>query len=243
MDSTVSAAALARELGTSLPRVVRAIERLGLDVRGDNGRMRLAPADVARLRERLGVSPPRVPGLTRAELKVLVGLSRAPLGLSSARTVAARAGVSPTAASRAIASLRARGFVTVARRALPAGRARTVDLIRLDYGSPRWQRIAGAIAQARPPARPREDPAQRVPRRLGHLFWNTAPSQLDTRRAGGYIARRLLSVGDPEGLAWGAANLSAADWRHAARTRGLSPQRRALAHNYAAAQSRDGAPR
>lgn len=239
----MSAAALARELGTSLPRVVRAIERLGLDVRGDNGRMRLAPADVARLREQLGVSPPRVPGLTRTEIKVLVGLSRAPLGLSSARTVAERAGVSPTAASRAIASLRARGFVTVQRRTLPAGRARTLDLIRLDYGSPRWQRIAGAIARARPPARPRKDPARRVPPRLGHLFWNTAPSQLDTQRAGGYIARRLLSVGDPEGLAWGAANLSAADWRHAAGARGLSPQRRALAHNYAAAHSRDDAPR
>jgi hypothetical protein len=165
----------------------------------------------------------------------LAALARAPLGLTSARAAAERAGVSPTTASRAIKSLRSQGLVTIERRTLPAGRARTVDVIRIDYGSPRWQRLAGAIAVTRPRPRRRRTPARGVPPRLRHLFWNTAPSQLDTARAGGYIARRLLSVGDPEGLAWGAANISAKDWRHAARTRGISPRRRALALNYAAA--------
>jgi hypothetical protein len=235
---TMSAAALARQLNTSVPRVVRAIERLGLDVRQENGRMRLGPADAARLRNELGVSPPRVAGLTPIEVRILGALARAPLGLTSARTAAERAGVSPTAASRAIDSLRIQGLVTVQRRTLPAGRARNVELIRVDYGSPRWQALAGQIAGVRPPAGRPITPSPRVPPRLRHLFWNTAPSQLDTERTGGYIARRLLSVGDPEGLAWGAANLSPADWRHAARTRGISPRRRALALNYAAARSR-----
>ncbi len=241
MDTTISAAALARELGTSLPRVVRAIERLGLDVRQDNGRMALKPTDVTRLRQELGETPPRVPGLNPAEVEVLAVLARAPLGLTSARTVAERAGISPTTASRAIKSLRSQGLVTIQRRALAAGRARTIDLVRLDYGSPRWQQIAGTIAKARPRPHRRTHSTHSVPPRLRHLFWNTAPSQLDTELAGGYIARRLLSVGDPEGLAWGAANLSAADWRHAARTRGITPRRRALAHNYAAARGHDDA--
>jgi DNA-binding transcriptional MocR family regulator len=61
-------------------------------------------------------------------------------GLTSARTAAARAGVSPTSAARAIESLREQGLVSVERQTLPAGRARALDLIRLDYGSPRWQR-------------------------------------------------------------------------------------------------------
>ncbi len=243
MDSTTSAAALARELGTSLPRVVRAIERLGLDTRQDNGRMALRAPDIARLREELGTSPPRLPGLRPTEVEILAALARAPLGLTSARAVAERAGVSPTTASRAIKSFHSQGLVTIARHTLPAGRARTVDLIRIDYGSPRWQQLAGAIAGAQPRPRPRGISARNVPPRLSHLFWNTAPSQLDTARAGGYIARRLLTVGDPEGLAWGAANISAKDWRHAARTRGISPRRRALALNYAAARSRDDAPR
>jgi DNA-binding transcriptional ArsR family regulator len=236
----MSAAALARELQTSVPRVVRAIERLGLDVRQGNGRMALAGADVARLRRELGDPVPRVPGLTPTEVKTLAALARAPLGLSSARTIAERAGVSPTTASRAIKSLREQELVTVAQRTLPAGRARTVELIHLDYGSPRWQQLAGTIAEVHPRPRARHrNSAHSVPPRLRHLFWNTAPSQLHTKRAGGYIARRLLTVADPEGLAWGATNLTANDWRHAARTRGITPQRRALAHNYAAARSRD----
>jgi DNA-binding MarR family transcriptional regulator len=236
----MSAATLARELNTSVPRVIRAIERLGLDARQDNGRMRLTPADAARLREELGVSPPPVPGLTPVEAKVLGALARAPLGLTSARTAAERAGVSPTSASRAIDSLRAQGLVMIERRTLPAGRARTLDLIRVDYGARRWQQLAGQIAGLRPRERrpTATGPRRHVPPRLRHLFWNTAPSQLDTERAGGYIARRLLSAGDLDGLAWGAANLSEADWRHAARTRGVSPRRRALALNYAAARSR-----
>jgi hypothetical protein len=72
-----------------------------------------------------------------------------------------------------------------------------------------------------------------VPARLEYLFWNTADSQKDTRQAGGYIAQRLLQAEDPEGLAWGAENLRAVDWRHAAVTRGIAPEARALAENLA----------
>ena len=190
----MSAAALARELGTSLPRVVRAIERLGLEVRQDNGRMALRTTDVGRLRDELGDSPPRIPGLTPTEVAVLAALARAPLGLTSARTVAERAGLSPTTASRAIKSLCSQGLVSVKRHTLPAGRARTFELIRVDYGSPRWQQLAGIIAGAHPRPRRRRTSTDSVPPRLRHLFWNTAPSQLDTEHAGGYIARRLLSV-------------------------------------------------
>lgn len=241
-DDVVSAAALARELRTSAPRVVRAIERLRLDgVRLNNGRIGLGPADVALLRRELGVTPPRVPGLTPTAVRVLAALSRAPRGLTSVRAAAQRAGVSPTAAGRAIDSLRAQGLVTVRRRTLPAGRARQFDLICLDYGSPRWQRLADTIATVQTPARGSHPPARRVPARLRHLFWNTAPSQLDTGTSGGYIARRLLSAGDTDGLAWGLANLTPADWRHAARTRGLTPERRALARNFAAAPHDDPA--
>lgn len=239
----MSAAALARELQTTIPRVVRAIERLGLDVRQDNGRIALGPADTARLQAELGVSPPRVPGLTPIAVRVLATLSRAPLGLTSARAIAQRAGVSPTSAGRALQQLRAQELVTVERRTLPAGRARQYDVIGLNYGSPRWQELAGVIATVQTPA-PQPHLAtstSRVPNRLRHLFWNTAPSQLDIRSSGGYIARRLLSAGDPDGMAWGLHNLTPANWRHAAHTRGLTPRRRALARNFAAYRQDDAA--
>jgi hypothetical protein len=239
MDTAISAAALARELKTTIPRVIRAIERLGLDVRQDNGRIGLTQADVAALRTELGVSSPRIPGLTPTAVKVLAALSRAPLGLTSERAVARRAGISPTAAGRAIALLRTQGMLISERRTLPAGRARQFDVIRLDYGSPRWQQLADTIATVQPPKPRPHTPAPRVPARLRHLFWNTAPSQLETNSSSGYIARRLLSAGDLDGLAWGLDNLAPADWRHAARTRGLTPERRALARNFAAYRQDD----
>jgi hypothetical protein len=72
-----------------------------------------------------------------------------------------------------------------------------------------------------------------VPRRLRHLFWNTAESQLDVDRAGAYIAKRLLLTMDIQGLAWGVRALRSEDWEKAARARGLEPKVRRLACNLA----------
>ena len=52
-----------------------------------------------------------------------------------------------------------------------------------------------------------------MPLELRHLFWNTAPRQLDVDTSGGYIARRLIQTGDLDGLAWGAEQLTADDWQ------------------------------
>ncbi len=76
-------------------------------------------------------------------------------------------------------------------------------------------------------------PAKRVPPHLLHLFWNTAPAQLNVAASAPFIARRLITSFDPDGLAWGTANLPASAWEHAAATRGLEPAQRALAHNLA----------
>jgi hypothetical protein len=48
-----------------------------------------------------------------------------------------------------------------------------------------------------------------------------------------FIARRLITSFDPDGLAWGTMNLPASAWEHAAASRGLEPRQRALAHNLA----------
>ena len=50
-------------------------------------------------------------------------------------------------------------------------------------------------------------PAQTVPYYLRHLFWNTAKSQLNVTTSAPFIAKRLLSTGDLDGLAWGATHL------------------------------------
>src|SRR5580692_681187 len=153
MDSTVrSAADVARELGTSLPRVVRAVDRSGFNARRENGRIELRPPHVADLRDVLGVSV-RISDLTDTEVKVLAALRSAPLGLVSARAVAHRATVSPTAASRALKILEGKGLVRRERTMIAAGRARQVELFHAERRSPRWDELVPLLARVRLPVR------------------------------------------------------------------------------------------
>lgn len=230
---TISASEAARRLGTSVPRVRRAIDRLGLDVNGrGGGRVLLSESQLERLRSELGVVP-SIDGLSRVETQVLAALARAPRGLATMRAVARRAGVSPTAAGRAVRSLAARGLVRREREWVAAGRAREVELVRANVGAPDWASLAPRLAAVRLPAGREPRRPSRLPSRLRHLFWNADPSRLDLRAHGGYVAERLLSSHDLDGLAWGARALTAPDWDEAARNRGLSAQERALAHNLA----------
>jgi DNA-binding MarR family transcriptional regulator len=228
---TYSAAEVARRLGTSTPRVVRAAARLGLDAQAANGRLALTHPMVASLRDELG-STPRVPDFSTTEVQVLAALSRAPLGLASARVVARQAGTSPTAASNALRALERKRLVRREETVIAAGRARPVQLLHADRRSKRWSELAPALGAVRPALRSRAR-ERSVPPRLRHLFWNTAPSQLNVDSSGPYIARRLLSTMDFDGLAWGASNLRPSDWELASRGRGFDASTRALAHNLA----------
>jgi len=235
MDTGISASAAARLLRTSVPRIVRALERLELDVeRGPGRRVRLRESHLRALRAHLGMTP-NVADLSLTETKVLAALARAPLGIASVRAVAGRAGVSPTAAGDALRRLTDRGLVLEERRSVAAGKVSEARILRANVAAPEWSRLATPLTGVvlTPAATARR--SSRVPARLGHLFWNVSPRQLEVERHGGFIARRLLQGGDLEGLAWGAANLTREDWAHAGRARGLDSPRRALARNLAAA--------
>jgi hypothetical protein len=225
-------------LGTTIPRVKRAIKRLELPVvEGPAGRVGLTAPQFAALRRHLG-SQPALESVTRTQAKVLSALAQAPMGVASARSAAARAGVSPTAASNALKQLEQRDLVRRESRWLAAGRARQISTIRANVASPAWAEIAPQLGQIKTPrAAGKGTRPAKVPPRLRHLFWNVSPSQLTLRTAGGFIARRLLTSGDLEGLAWGAANLAPKDWRHAARARGLNARQKALAENIAQGRS------
>lgn len=227
---TLSAAEIAASLGTSIPRVQRAIGRLGLHGDGRK-RPRYTAKQAERLRRELGVAP-RIPGFTPTEVKVLAALAKAPRGLASVRVLAARAGLSPTAASNAFTALEARGLVMREQALFAAGRAKAVEVLKANPSAAQWPELDCALAKTVPPEAP-TTPAKRVPAHLRHLFWNTAPSQMDLADSGPYIARRLIAEGDIEGLGWGAANLTRNAWLHAAGTRGLSKPQQAMARNFA----------
>src|SRR5579863_5496244 len=101
---TYSLAQAADALGTSLPRVQRAIRDLGIVTTIEGRGRRLTMAQLTALRRRLGYAP-RIAGLTREETFVLAALNLRPLGVRSVRAVARAASVSPTAAGRAVAHL------------------------------------------------------------------------------------------------------------------------------------------
>ncbi|MDX6666643.1 MAG: hypothetical protein QOK04_23 [Solirubrobacteraceae bacterium] len=233
-ERTTSAAGVARELGTSVPRVVRAAKRLGFDERSHRGRLQLTSQQVRSLRAALGRRE-EADGLSTAETTALAALARAPFGLSSARAVARQADLSPTAAAGAVRRLIEQGLVTQEDAVIVAGRPRHVRLLHANRHHPRYREVAAALQRVEPPLPERDE---RVPARLRHLFWNTSPTQLEVERGGDYIARRLLRTLDPAGLAWGARNLDGSHWRAAAQARGLDPAVRALAENLAAGAQR-----
>ena len=119
-----------------------------------------------------------------------------------------------------------------------AGRARELELVRANPSAPEWPALRAGLALVRPPERRKPERPRRLPPRLRHLFWNADPSRIDLDAHGGYVAERLLSAHDLDGLAWGAQALTASDWEQAARTRGLTAAERALARNLARAARR-----
>lgn len=230
---TYSLAETARQLGTSPPRIRRAVDRLGWrPERDSSGVFQLTREQVGDLARELGAAPP-IPGMSRIEARVLAALSRSSRGVTSAREAAWRAGVSPTAAGRALTHLVTQGLVDQKPMTLARGHASEATVYQVAFGSGEWLAIAPAIARVKLPELAHRPRAKRVPPYLRHLFWNTAPAQLDVTTSAPYIARRLLTSFDPDGLAWGTSNLPASAWEHAAATRGLEPAQRALAHNLA----------
>jgi hypothetical protein len=230
MDSVLSASAVAAELGTNVPRVVRATRRLGLDTRSGRGRFALDQDAVRLLRDELGCNE-HLAGLTRPQVAVLAALFHSSLGIPSARAVALRAGISATAAARAVRSLLDLRLIEQRPEVVAAGAPHHVLMLHANREHPRWRELVPRLRRVMPPKAQRDE---RVPARLHHLFWNSSPTQLEVARGGPYIARRLLRTLDPAGLAWGARNLDAEDWLQAAHARGLDPATKTLARNLAA---------
>jgi predicted transcriptional regulator len=200
--------------------------------RTDAGVFQLRQGQVDELASVLGAAP-SLPDLPPTEARVLAALSRSPRGVASVREAARRAGTSPTATARALARLTSAGLIRQTRAMLARGRATEASVYQVPFASPKWLALAPAVARVRLPVRPARAHATRVPPHLLHLFWNVAPAQLDVASSAPFIARRLITSFDPDGLAWGSRNLPASAWEHAAATRGLEPAKQALAHNLA----------
>jgi DNA-binding transcriptional ArsR family regulator len=239
MDRLISAPELATQLGTTLPRIHRAV-RNGLiqPVPSSSRRLRFTADAIAVLRLRWGWTPIHVPGHmdgadrgahTREEMLALAALSRRPLGLRSARAVARVAGISPTTASRVLAVLAEQGLVTHTSVRVVEGTVRDITIWTVLWRSPAWRRLAGIVGQIVLPTAPPTPSGNPVPARLWHLFWDTDPRALRLDRHGPYIIDRVLRANDLEALAWMTRTAEAGSLRRASKRRGLTVQQRHLA--------------
>ena len=158
---TYSLADAARRLGTSSPRIRRAVDRLGLPIeQGSSGVFHLTEEQVSELACELGATP-LIPGMSRTDVQVLAALSRSPRGVSSAREAARRAGVSPTGAGRALARLVARGLITQTPIMLARGHASEVTVYQVRFGSGEWLTLVPCRGEG-PTARPRQQPVRQT---------------------------------------------------------------------------------
>jgi excisionase family DNA binding protein len=238
----LTSAEVARRLGTSVPRVLRAARRGAAPAVRRGNRLLFDAAAVERLRRRWGAVPP-IPGLSREDVLVLAALGRRPLGLRSSRAVARAAGVSPTTAGRALRRLAERGYVARETVRVTEGEVRDVPVWSVRWTDPAWLRVAAAVGQVVLPVapepkrrRPSSTPGRRrPPARLAHLLWNEDLGSLDVERHAVLLADRILRSEDPEAHAWMVDRLPASAIMEATRTRNLDPRRASLGRLLAAA--------
>lgn len=226
---------LARRIGVSLPTVHAILDRRDVPRTG-RGVPRAVPPDVA-----ARVTREHASGYTDTEVRVLAALAVSPLGLTSARRVAAAAGVSPTSASAALTRLEGLGLVRrKERRTLRAGRAVTETLIALNLRSSQWPHVESAVRTVVLPERQAKSQS-RLPRALWHLFWNTNPATLRLPEDGAYIARRMLNSTSIAAAQWALQHVDSADLLAAVSGRGTDERTRTMVRNWIAGQG-DPAP-
>jgi excisionase family DNA binding protein len=244
MDSNgglLTSGEVARRLGTSVARVLRAARRGEAPAVRRGNRLLFGAAAVERLRRRWGAVPP-IPGLSREDVLVLAVLGRRPLGLRSSRAVARAAGVSPTTAGRALHRLAERGYVGRETARVTEGEVRDVPVWSVRWTDQVWLRVAATVGQVvlpdahEPKRRPSAPPGRRrPPARLAHLLWNEDLGSLDVERHAALLADRILRSDDPEAHAWMMDRLPASAILEATRTRNLDPRRASLGRLLAAA--------
>lgn len=227
-----SAAEASRLLGVSEPRLYRAVAKAGLGRRDAHNHLHLEVPDVAALVRQWGWIPPglRDQGLSREEVFVLAALSRSPLGLRSARSVARRASIAPATAVRALASLADRGLVGERRQRVVEGKVTDIDVWMVNWHAPDWRALSTIVARVLLPAPAAPARSQRsVPSRFAHLFWNEDTAELDVVRDGTMIAERILGSSDAEAIVWASRAIPSSSLRRVRGLRNVAPQVAALA--------------
>lgn len=219
---------VARALGVSLPAAHQALDELGVPRTGRGTVRRVDANTAAQLIARRGSTPRS--SRTSSELRVLAALSFSPLGLTSFRAIAEKAGLSPTTTSRLTPRLAEERYVEQREVKTASGRAHRG--IRWFANSRVWPAdVREAVRATRLPRRQVKQTAA-LPPELHHLFWNADVATLDPLASGSYLAGRLLDAPDLRAWQWALSNLPREAVETAVGRRGVSAQTRALVRNW-----------
>ncbi len=208
MEITISE--VAESLETSVPRVTRAMKRLGLvptqELRNDRRVQVLDSSQVAVLEDELGFAP-SVKGYTREDLFVLAALNLSPYGFRSVHAMSRAAAISATTATEVVARLTQKDLIVISpQRELLNRKVVTVSTLHANRHHEEWRRLSRQIAVVRLPTESSTSP-KIVPRRFWHLFWNADPLRLPIAEHADFLATRMLLSDEPQAIAWAATNL------------------------------------
>ena len=140
------------------------------------------------------------PGLSDAEKRVLAALSRRPLGLYPAASVAVAAGVGHGEIREALERLVDLGLVTGDAEPVPSRPVRREVVWRLDVAAA-WRQFPDVLRFTELPRVPPAPMPQRLPERFAHLFWWGDTSLYELPRDAVFVAEQILT--SPDVTSWG----------------------------------------
>lgn len=240
MDLCWSTVQVAGYLGTSLPRVSRAIQYLGLSVRRtDRGWVRLSRPDIDMLLKYLGKYPVNS-CFTREEMFVLAVLWNRPFGVESMRFLSECAGISPVATGNALKKLASQGLVERTVRRVMRLRVENILIWKLNIRSvlanhELVQNIGNTVVPLRPLRSNSCEPGQgcQIPGVFRSMFWNADFDRLNTQTNARMIATRVVEQMNLNALAWAIKTVDHQAFRDIAYARGNTARMTALALNIA----------
>ena len=138
--------------------------------------------------------------LSEAEKRILAALSRRPLGLYPAASVAVAAATEPEEAIVALERLAGLGLVAGDEQPVPSRPVRREIVWTLDVTA--WSAVPEVLRRTRLPDVAVAPMPERLPERFRHLFWWGDTSLYRLPRDAAFVAEQILTSGDVSSWGW-----------------------------------------
>lgn len=167
------------------------------------------------------------PALSEVEKRVLAALSRRPLGLYPAASVAVAASTGRDETLGALERLVDLGLATGDPELVPSRPVRREVVWRLDVAAA-WSQVPGVLRFTRLPEVPPPTMPDELPERFAHLFWWGDTSLYKLPRDAAFVAEQILTSSDITSWGWALSALPCEALEWVAERPHLAEERRQL---------------